>query len=495
MMKGALLERKQDLAGAAEQYERILLGNSRNAQAANNLACLYSLDPKKRDRAFELAKQARELMPKDPSIADTLGWILYRRGDYKWALALLQESADLVAEQPEVQYHLGMCQCAVGNEDAAREALAAALKSNLEYRGSDEAKDVAALLALSPDTSDPSARGKIEAFLAQYPENPAAWLRLGAVHEGGGDFAAAQKAYERALALNSDYVPGLLRLAGLYSSHLGDLEKALALAKQARESAPGNPRVADALAWIAFRRGDHKWAHGLLAESVRILPEDPTIQYHFGMANFALGKIDLATNFIRKALSSPVGFQDAKDAEKLLEALDKPAVGEENAGGEGAAGVLSPIMLPVMLSAASTALEKGDPVGAQRRYERVVSVYPEFIPAVRELALLYGAQKMPTEQSFKIGAKARELLPQDPAVAEALGKIAFRRGQYTYASSLLQESADKLTANADVYYYLGMCHHQLRKKDLAKKALRRALELEPKAEWAASAQGVLSESK
>ena len=47
-------------------------------------------------------------MPDDPHISDTLGWILYKRGVYQQATALLRESAAKRPESPEIQYHLGM---------------------------------------------------------------------------------------------------------------------------------------------------------------------------------------------------------------------------------------------------------------------------------------------------------------------------------------------------------------------------------------------------
>jgi tetratricopeptide (TPR) repeat protein len=495
MMKGTLLERKNDFAAAAQQYQLVLRSNPRHAQAANNLAYLYAEDQDKKEKAFELAKLARELAPKDPAIADTLGWIVYRRGDFKWALTLLQESADQLLGHPEVLYHLGMSQSAFGNDEAAREALAEALKSNQEFKGRDEAKELLAVLDMNPDMPGSSAQGKIEAFLAKYPDSSLAWVRLGAIQEKGENFAAAQRSYERALAPNPRYLPGLLRLAGLYSSHFGDSEKALALAKQARDSFPDDPRVADVLAWIAFKRGDHKWAHGLLAESIRKLPDDPSIQYHYGMVNFALGRIDVATNLIRKALNAPVGIQEGQEAYKLLKALERPDVTGDDGVDNGSTGALSPAMLPVLLSSASAALKAGDPQGAQKRYERIVSFYPEFTPAIKGLVLLYGEQKVVTEQSFKLAAKARELMPQDACVAEVLGKMAFKRGQYAYARGLLMESAEKLTTNSDILYYLGMCHYQLQDKASAKKALLRSLELDPKADWAPSAKATLSQLK
>ena len=54
-----------------------------------------------------MAEHARSKNPTDPDIADTLGWILYERGTYGRALALLKEAASAQPENALVQYHLG----------------------------------------------------------------------------------------------------------------------------------------------------------------------------------------------------------------------------------------------------------------------------------------------------------------------------------------------------------------------------------------------------
>jgi putative PEP-CTERM system histidine kinase len=109
MLIGTLSERRGDLPRAREAYARALEVSPRFAPAANNLAVLLSQhgDAKDRARAFELAQMARDVAPDDPRIADTLGWILYQRGAYQPALALLQESAQKLPDEPQIQYHLG----------------------------------------------------------------------------------------------------------------------------------------------------------------------------------------------------------------------------------------------------------------------------------------------------------------------------------------------------------------------------------------------------
>jgi len=66
---------------------------------------------------------AQEAAPAEPQFSDTLGWILYKRGVYQRALALLKESAAKLPANPEVQYHLGMAALKAGDTDTAKKGV------------------------------------------------------------------------------------------------------------------------------------------------------------------------------------------------------------------------------------------------------------------------------------------------------------------------------------------------------------------------------------
>ena len=146
MVVGTVYEMKGDIPKARETYEKVLAINPRFGAAANNLAWIYSEHGGDKDKALQLAQTAKEIMPDDPRVADTLGWILYKRGIYQRALALLKESASKLGNNPQVQYHLGMAYQQAGEKTAAREALRAAVESKAEFPGKDEARKALAEL-------------------------------------------------------------------------------------------------------------------------------------------------------------------------------------------------------------------------------------------------------------------------------------------------------------------------------------------------------------
>jgi uncharacterized protein HemY len=99
------------------------------------------------DRAFSLAQTAREQLPHDPSIADTLGWLYYKKELYRQALPLFKESAEKLAEKPVVHYHLGMAYSKVGDTNLAKGALQRALQLRKDFPGAEEAQQILAQLS------------------------------------------------------------------------------------------------------------------------------------------------------------------------------------------------------------------------------------------------------------------------------------------------------------------------------------------------------------
>lgn len=486
MMKGILLTKRNDPANAAIQYQRILVVSPNFIPALNNLACLYQESPALKEKAYDYARRARDLAPRDPSVADTYGWILFRRGEYKWALTILQESADQLAGEPEVLYHLGMCQAAVGEAGKARASLVRALESTKEFPGRGEAKNMLDVLSAGDALAELASVEKVEAFLAKHSDNPYALVKGGAFYEQAGDFGRAVSLYEKVLARNAHFVPALVRLATLCADRLNQLDRALVLARQAREDAPADPHVADTLAAVAFRKGDYKWAQSLVMESISREGETPERQYLLGLVYYALGKIEASTNLITQAQGASAA------AKQFMDRIRNPGLAQ---GQMSEADLTTPLTvenLPLLMHLAEAYEQKGEKARAQSLYEKAAELYPDFSPAVRKLALACIGQKSFSEREFKVLVKARELLPADPDVGRALGEAAYAKGQYQYAARLLQEVVAKVSDKADVYYYLGMSYQKLKNKDSARTALKRALELDPRAEWAPAVREMLA---
>jgi tetratricopeptide (TPR) repeat protein len=79
---------------AISSYDKSIQLNPDLAMAKNNLAYLLAESGGDLDRALELAQQAKEELPDDGNAADTLGWVLLKRGLPSAAIGYLQEAAE-----------------------------------------------------------------------------------------------------------------------------------------------------------------------------------------------------------------------------------------------------------------------------------------------------------------------------------------------------------------------------------------------------------------
>ena len=89
-----------------------------HAHAYNALG--YSLADRKLrlDEAEALVRKGLALTPDDPFILDSLGWVLYRRGNLDGALEQLQKAFGLRAD-PEIAAHLGEVLWSLGQRERA----------------------------------------------------------------------------------------------------------------------------------------------------------------------------------------------------------------------------------------------------------------------------------------------------------------------------------------------------------------------------------------
>jgi tetratricopeptide (TPR) repeat protein len=140
MMLGIIHEGRQEHDKAKIQYEAVLKLNPRFAPAANNLAWLIVEHGGNLDLALSYGQTAREEKPDDPNVADTLGWVYYKKNAFLLAISLLKEAVEKLPNEPVIRFHLGMAQTKSGDTAAAKKSLQAALKISDSFRGSEEAK-------------------------------------------------------------------------------------------------------------------------------------------------------------------------------------------------------------------------------------------------------------------------------------------------------------------------------------------------------------------
>ncbi len=145
-MIGVLLEFQKRLPEAEQEYRRVLGVEPRAAVAANNLAWILVSSNRDLGDALNFAKVAQEMLPVEPNVSDTLGWIYYRSNRAAEAVPHLEASVKKAPDRPEFNYHLGMACVETGDWETARRALKHALALNPSLEGADEARKKLAII-------------------------------------------------------------------------------------------------------------------------------------------------------------------------------------------------------------------------------------------------------------------------------------------------------------------------------------------------------------
>ena len=468
MTMSMIYEQKSDLENARDTYEKILQVDPDFGLALNNLAYLYATKFDDLEQAEELAQKARNAYRYDPSVADTLGWIKYLRGDYEMARYLLKESSEKLINRPEILYHLGAVCYMLGDEIEARQAFELALTSDIPFNGKDDL--LKRLEMLNIDSSDSGNLSTLEKIVAEnQQDDPVAQVKLAEIYEQLGKNNAALQSYDKVLSSNVKNVTALMGKARILSVS-EEPAQALEFVQKVRMLRSNDPEIAGQLGRIAFLAGDHALSAILLQQAMDGLNKDPQLEYHFAESLFANGRIDAARNLYERL--------DGENAQSLFLFLEimgptdptmdfRKALSLANASDNSLA-----IAWAKALAAKVVSSSQG--IAA---FEELLEKFPEFTPAKKDLVVLYVMNGQESEAVYRLANEALRAFSDDPELKLALGILEFKRKNFVRAVGLLQAGNASDSQTAMVQFSFGMALNQSGKTVQSIKPLQRALEL------------------
>ena len=129
---------KRDYPAAIRQYQIALEIEPNNTLFLNNLA--WMLNELGRPEAQKYAERVYDLAPTNPSVLDTLGWILVQHGDAARGVELLKAAAAVAPGQNEIRLHLAKALLKTGDKAGAKTELEVLAKLEGTSAARDEAQ-------------------------------------------------------------------------------------------------------------------------------------------------------------------------------------------------------------------------------------------------------------------------------------------------------------------------------------------------------------------
>lgn len=128
-----LLQQQGAMRRSVRVLEDLVDENPENPVLLNALGYLLTDQFERHDEAREHIQKALAMDPDNAAIIDSMGWVLFKLGEYRSAYDYLERAYRLEPD-PEIAAHLVDVHWALGEQDAALELLEAALERNPESR-------------------------------------------------------------------------------------------------------------------------------------------------------------------------------------------------------------------------------------------------------------------------------------------------------------------------------------------------------------------------
>ncbi len=468
LSRGFLMQQLGRTEEAHTAFQSLIDDGKELAAAHNNLAALESTVGNNLQNAAVHAREARLLEPKQPAIADTLGWIEWQLGNYPVALQLLAEADAGIPNSPELLYHLGMAQYSMGQSADATASLTKATAAETDFPGKDKALAQLALLKESGSASI----AELEKRVAADPKDVLSRMRLAELQAGAGKSQEAFDSYQMVIAANPTLPAAWIGQARLLAGPLKSPQKALAAAAKARELAPTDPHALAALGSAKLRNGNHEEAYGLLKDASGQLADNASVLHDLAQAAYSLGRVEEAVGLMRRV--SKMDVPEAAEAAEFLkftapDAVQDPAIGAE----VEKALAMDAANVPALMLQAQLATAAGK--NPQATYLEVLKLQPQFDPARIRLASFYLEDPAKLDEALKLATKARASMPDDADLTRVLAMIRFRKGEMKYAAQLLSELAIKRPLTADEQLVQGLAFAGSNEPEKAREALDEAL--------------------
>ena len=263
------------------------------------------------DTATRLIGQLEQLVPGSKN--SMLVNILIKQNDSASATAIAESVLKSKPTQPEGYLLLASVLEAKGETEQAKATIENGLAAC-----SDDAALLLRLALLHEQSGDiEGAMVFYRELLQKHPQSLAGQFAFAALQDRLGNSKAARHSYEKAIAINQNFVPALNNMAYLLAVSDDDAYEALSLILRAYRLAPGESGVLDTLGVVLLKNGRAGEAVHALTRAQMLAADNPTICFHLAQAYMELDRPDKAQSELERALEFG-SFPEAAECQTLL---------------------------------------------------------------------------------------------------------------------------------------------------------------------------------
>jgi tetratricopeptide (TPR) repeat protein len=389
------------------------------------------------------------------------------KGEVNLALEGLDRLNKTYPNVPVAKYQLGRAYLQNDNPVQALVALNQALTLNPDYAEATLLQGEANLRVGDAQAVVAS----MQSLLKRHSTLTLAQVLLAAGYQSLGQLDDAAAIFREQIRVSPASARPYLGL-GLILRAQGKMAEARTAFEKVQELEPENLAAVQQLVELDIWSRDFNSASQRVSRQLEKTPRSADAHFFEGKIYVAQGEWDRAEAALLKTLELDPNYSSAYDL--LIStyiATNKltPAMGQLNS-------LLSKDPNNVRLLMMSGLIHDKSKQFAEARdaYEKLLSLRPDFAPALNNLAYLYAERLNQLDKAYDLARKAHASKPDDPATADTLGWILYKRAGYDQAVTLLKESATKLPNIPEIQFHLGMAYYMTGQIEAARTALRQA---------------------
>lgn len=304
-------------------YRRIIEEGDTGDMAKTRLVNLY-LTLEENDKALELLRDLRTIVPEAHNIDITISRILLSQEKYEEAIMILEDVLQTNPELTVVRYLLGLAYYRNEQNTKAENALKLIPTESSLYEDSIFLR----VKILSEKDDHPGAMELLQVQVADSgTRKPSYYVLLASLYRENDQAELGRETYEQALKLYPDDVD-LLYNYGIFLERTGEQDKAMARMQAVLALDPDN---GPALNFVGYTWADNNinLAEALeyIKRAVELMPDDGYVRDSLGWVYFRIGNVDQAIIELEKASemvgTDPVIMEHLGDVYMHMEQFEK----------------------------------------------------------------------------------------------------------------------------------------------------------------------------